>query len=97
MIAQRVQIEKIRNVNVFHAELILLSAVAGTARRVIVDLDALHFKANVAMLVASIEFGVAIDEVDSGHMVRNKRENFFFCLLIDNARSVGVVVLQISV
>lgn len=95
MIAQRVQIEKIGNVNVFHAELILLAAVAGTARRVIVDLDALHFKANVAMLVASIEFGVAIDEVDSGHMVRDERENFLFCLLVDDARSVWVVVLQI--
>lgn len=94
MIAQRVQIEEIGNVNVFHAELILLSTETGTARRVIVYLDALHFKANVAMLVASIEFGVAIDKVDSGHMVRNKGENFFFCLLVDNVRSVGVVVLQ---
>lgn len=72
MVAERVEIEKIRNVNVLHAELIGFATIVSTARLVIVDFDSLNFEANVAVLDATIKLRIAVDKVDGGHMMRNQ-------------------------
>jgi hypothetical protein len=44
-----------------------------TASLIIVNLNSLHFKANVSMLNATVEFGVSIDEVYGCNVMSNKR------------------------
>ena len=69
MVTQRVKIEEIRNVNVLHAELIRLATVVNTARLIVINLDPLHFKANVSVLHATIKLCIAIDVVDGGDVM----------------------------
>lgn len=94
MVAERMKIEEVRNVDVLHAELIRLAAIVRAARLVVVDFDALNLKANVAVLDSTIELRVTVDKVDCGDMVRNERENLFLRFLIDYCSSIRIVVLQ---
>lgn len=94
MVAERMKIEEVRNVDVLHAELIRLAAIVCTARLVVVDFDALNLKANVAVLDSTIELRVTVDKVDCGDMVRNERENLFLRFLIDYCSSIRIVVLE---
>jgi hypothetical protein len=94
VVAQRVEVEEVRHVDVLHAELVGFAAVVSTARQVIVDFDALHFEANVAVLDAAIEFRVAVDEVDGSDVVGDEREDLLLCLLVNESCSIGIVVLE---
>lgn len=93
VIAKRMEVQKVRHVNVFHAELIRFSAVMSTASLIIVNLDSLYFKSNVSMLNTTVKLGVSVNEIHGCNMVRNKRKNFFFGFLINNRCSIRIVVL----
>jgi len=89
------EIQEVRHINVFHAELIGFALMIDAARRVIIDLNALHLKTNVAMLDTSIELCVAINEIHSSNVMSHQRQNLLFCFLINNRSSVWIVVLKI--
>lgn len=72
VVSKRMEIQEIRNVNVFHAELIWFAAIMSAACLVVINFNSLHFKSNVSMLNSSIEFRIAIDKVDSRNMMGNK-------------------------
>lgn len=69
MIAQRMQIEEIRHIDVFHTERIRIAVVRFLACGIVVDFDALHLESNVAMLDSSIELCVAVNVIDGRHMM----------------------------
>lgn len=94
MVAERVEVEEVGDVDVLHAELIRFAAVVNAARLIVVDLDPLHFEANVAVLHPPIELRVAVDEVDGRDVMGDERQNFLFRFLIDDRRAVRIVVLK---
>lgn len=66
------QVEKVGDVDVLHAELVGLASIMGAARLVIVDLDALHLEADVAVLDATVELCIAINVIDGRDVMCNK-------------------------
>lgn len=72
MVAERMQVEKVGDVDVLHAELVRLASVMGAARLVIVDLDALHLEADVPVLDATVELCIAINVIDGRDVMCNK-------------------------
>jgi hypothetical protein len=93
VIAKRMEVEEIRDINVFHAELIWFSSVMNAAGLIIVNLNSLHFKSNISVFDSTVKFSVAINEIHGCDMVRNKREYFFFGFFVYNRCSVGIVML----
>lgn len=73
MIAERMKIEEVGDVDVFHTELIRLTTIMNVACLIIVYLNSLHFESNVSVFDSSIKLRVAIDEVDGGYVMSNKR------------------------
>lgn len=92
MVALRVQIEKIRHVNIGQAELILLAHVVLFARLIIVDLNALNLEASHAVWESTIEFRVHINGIDGLDVLGNHRGDLFTCR-VSVAFLVFVVVL----
>lgn len=72
MISERVEIEKVGDVNVFHAKLIRFATIMNVACLIIVNLYPLHFKAYVSVLDSTIKLRVAINEVHGGYVMSNK-------------------------
>lgn len=94
VVTQRVEIEKVGDVNVLHAELIWIATVVSATRLVVVNLDALHFKADVAVLNTTIKLRVAVDKVDGGNMMRDEGKNFLLRFFVNYCCTIRIVVLE---
>jgi hypothetical protein len=97
VIAERVKIEEIGDVNVLHAKLIRLAAIVNAARCVIVDFYPLHLEATVAVLDAPVKLCVSINEIHGRDVMSDKRENLFFRFLVHYRCSIRIVVLKLNV
>ena len=89
MISLRVQIEKVRNVDIGQTEFILFAVVIGFAGFVIVDFDALHFESSHSVRIFAVEFRLHVDGVDGFDVLGDERRDLL-------AGVVGIVFLGLE-
>ena len=81
MIALRVKIEKVGDVNVWQAELVFFSTVIGFACLVVIDLDALHFESRHPMRKFPVKLGFHVNGIDSLDVLSDQRGDLFTCVI----------------
>jgi hypothetical protein len=96
VVAQRVDVEEVADVDVFQTKLIHLAAtMMGTlAGGIVVDLDPLYFEFNIAMFASTVELGIAINVINGSDVMCDQRQDFFSGLLVDVVLLPGVGVLR---